>query len=129
MSEYFPKLNSIGENVKVELDLSDYATKADLKKATGADTSSFAKKSDLANFKPDVDKLDIDKLKKVPSGLNSLKSKVDKIDVDKLVLVPVDLSKLSSVVKNNVKKTEYNELVKKFNNISTTDTSSLVKKN
>ena len=129
MSEYFPKLNSIAENVKVELDLSDYATKADLKKATGVDTSSFAKKSDLANFKPDVDKLDIDKLKKVPSGLNSLKSKVDKIDVDKLVLVPVDLSKLSSVVKNNVKKTEYNELVKKFNNISTTDTSSLVKKN
>ena len=105
MSENFPKLNSIGENVNVELDLSYYATKADLKNATGVDTSSFAKKSDFANFKPDVDKLDIDKLKKVSSGLNSLKSKVAKIDVDKLVLVP-DLSKLSSVVKNNVKKTE-----------------------
>ena len=128
MSEYFPKLNSIGENVKVELDLSDYATKADLKNATGVDTSSFAKKNDFANFKPDVDKLEIDKLKKVSSGLNSLKGKVDKIDVDKLVLVPVDLSKLSSAVKNNVKKTEYNELVKKVNNISTTDTSNLVKK-
>ena len=48
----------------MELDLSDYATKADLKNATGVDTSSFAKKNDFANFKPDVDKLEIDKLKK-----------------------------------------------------------------
>ena len=49
---------------KVELDLSYYVTKGDLKSAAGADTSGFVKKTDLANLKPDVDKLDIDKLKK-----------------------------------------------------------------
>ena len=91
MSEYFPKPKSFGVKVKVELDLSNYATKADLKNAT-FDTSSFAKKTDLANLKPDVDKLDIDKLKKVPTKLNNLKSKVDKLDVDKLVPVSVDLN-------------------------------------
>ena len=57
--------------------------------------------------KSNVDKLDIDKLKNVPSNLSNLKSKVDNLDVDKLVPVPVDLSKLSDVVKNDVKKTEY----------------------
>ena len=46
MSEYFPKPRFLGENVKIELDLSNYATKADLKNATGADTSDFAKKID-----------------------------------------------------------------------------------
>ena len=44
MSEYFPKLNSLGTNIKVELDLSNYATKTNLKNTTGVDTSSFAKK-------------------------------------------------------------------------------------
>ena len=53
-------------------------------------------------MKSDVDKLVIDKLKNVPSGLSSLKSKVDKLDVDKLVPAPVDLSKLSDVAKNDV---------------------------
>ena len=54
----------------------------------------------------------------MPTGLNSLKSKIDKINIDKLVSVPVDLSKLSDVVKNDVvKKTEYDELVKKINAI------------
>ena len=100
MSEYFPELKSFRANVKVELDFSNYATKADLKNATGVDTSDFAKKTDLANLKSDVDKLDIDKLKKVPSNLSNLKSNVDKLDVDKLVAVPVDLSKVSDVAKN-----------------------------
>ena len=77
----------------------NYATKADLKNATGVNTSDFAKKSDWANLKSDVDKLDIDKLKNAPSNLSNLKNKVDKLDVDKLVLVPVDFSKLSDVVK------------------------------
>ena len=63
------------------------------------DTSDFAKKTALANLKSDVDKLDIDKLKNVPSNLSNLKSKVDKVDVHKLVPVPVDLGKLSDVVK------------------------------
>ena len=74
----------------------------------------FAKKSNLANLKSDVDKLDTDKLKKIPSSLRSLKSKVDELDIGKLKATPVDLSKLSNVVKTDVvKKTEYNELVKK----------------
>ena len=86
MSEYFPKLKSLGANVKVELDLSNYATKADPKNAAGVDASSFfVKKTDLANLKSDLDELDIDKLKNVPSGLHSLRSKVEKLDVDKLV--------------------------------------------
>ena len=55
MTEYFPKQNSLGGNVKVELDLPNYATKTDLKNVTGVDTSSFAKKIDLANLKSDVD--------------------------------------------------------------------------
>ena len=104
MSEYFPEPKLSGGSVKVELDLSNYATKTDLKNATGIDTSSFAKKVDLANLKSNVDKLDIDKLKNVPTNLSNLKSKVDKLDVDKLVPVPVDLSKLSDVVKNDVVK-------------------------
>ena len=79
MSEYFPKPNFLGANISVELDLSSYATKSDLKNATGVDTSSVAKKTDLANLKSDVDKLDIDELKNVPTNLNSLKSKVNKL--------------------------------------------------
>ena len=86
-------------NLRIELDLSNYATKADAKNATGVDTSDFAKETDLANLKSDVDKLDIDKLKTLSTNLSNLKSKVDKLDVDKLVSVPVDLSKLSNVVK------------------------------
>ena len=64
MSESFPKSKSFGANVKVELDLSKYATKGDLKNALSFDTSRFAKKVDLANLKSEVDKLDIDYLEK-----------------------------------------------------------------
>ena len=78
---------------EVELDLSNYASKADFKNVTGVDTSDFSKTSGLANLKSDVGKLDIDKLKNIPSNLSNLKSKVDKLDVDKLVPIPVDLSK------------------------------------
>ena len=67
MSEYFPEPKSSEGRVKVELDLSNYATKLDLKNAAGVDT--FAKKVDLVNSKSDVDKLDTDKLKNVPSNL------------------------------------------------------------
>ena len=62
MSEYFPKPNPLEANVEVELILPNYATKTDLKNATGFDTSDFSKKTDLAHLKSDVDKLDIDKL-------------------------------------------------------------------
>ena len=88
----------------IGLDLSNYATRTDLKNATGVDASSFSKKVDLANLESHVDKLDIDKLKNIPTDLINLKSKVDKLDVDKLLPVPVDLSKLRAVVKNDVVK-------------------------
>ena len=68
MSEYFSEPKSSRGKAKVELDLSSYATKTDLKNATGDDTSSFAKKTDLASLKSDVDKLDIDKFKNVPTN-------------------------------------------------------------
>ena len=73
--------------MKVELDLPNYATKADLKNAAGVDTSKFAKKVDLACLKSNVDKLDTDRLKNAPSNLSNLKSKLDKLDVGKLFLM------------------------------------------
>ena len=66
MSENFPKPNSLGRKVKVKLNLSDYATKADLKIATGVDASKFVKKVNLSSFKSKIDKLDIGKLKATP---------------------------------------------------------------
>ena len=100
MSQYFPKpFRSFGGNINVKVDLSNYATKTDLKNVTHVDTSSFALKTNLA----------------------SLKTEVDKLDIDKLAPVPVDLSKLSGVVKNDVKKTVYDKLVAKVNNIDTND--------
>ena len=114
MSEYFLEPKSSSKRVKVELHLSNYAKKkVDLKRATGADTSKSAKKNNLGSLKSEIDKLDIEKLEKVPTGLNCLKSKVDKLDVDKLVPVPIDLSKLSDAVKSDgVKNTEYNTKIK-----------------
>ena len=82
MSEYFPEPKFSGGRVKVELDLSNYTPKTDLKKAAGVDTSKFPKKVDLANLKSNVDKLDTDKLKNAPTNLSNSKSKVDKSDVD-----------------------------------------------
>ena len=68
MIEYFLESKSLVGRVKVELDLSNYATKADLKNATDNDISSFAKKTDLVNLKSNVDKLDIDKPKNIPAS-------------------------------------------------------------
>ena len=70
MSQCFLKRKFLGGNVKVELNLPNYATKADLKNAAGVDLSDFAKKTDLTNLKPDVGKLDIDKLKSVAMMIN-----------------------------------------------------------
>ena len=99
MSHYFPPYRSSGRNIKVELDLSNYATKTDLKNVTHVSVSSFASKKNQASLKTEADKLDIDKLIPVPNGL----------------------AKLSNVVKNDVvKKTEYNKLVTKVDNIDTT---------
>ena len=96
MSQCFPKpYEPFGGNINVKVDLSNYATKTDLKEAAGIYTCNFALKSNLASLKTDVDKLDI----------------------DKLIPAPVDLSKLSDVVKNDVvKKTVYDKLVTKVNN-------------
>ena len=81
MSQYFPKpYEPFGGDINVKVDLSNYATKPDLKNVLHVDVNSFALKSNLA----------------------SLRTEVDKLDIDKLVPVLVDLSKLSDVVKNDV---------------------------
>ena len=86
MSTYYPPYKSSGQNVKVELDLSNYATKDDVKNITHTDVSSFASKTNLS----------------------ALETEIDKIDIDKLKIVPDDLAKLSNVVKNEVvKKTDF----------------------
>ena len=66
MSTYYPPSKSSSSNVKVELDLTNYATKTDLKNITHVDVSSFASKTNLATLKTEVDKIDADKLKTVP---------------------------------------------------------------
>ena len=80
MSNYFPPYNHSSKNIKVELDLSNYATKSDLKNIRHVDVSNYVSKTNLA----------------------ALKTEVDKIDTDKLKTVPNDLAKLSNVVKNDV---------------------------
>ena len=94
MSEYFPNPKSLIANVKVELYLSNYATKTDLKNATvtDLDESDFANRTDLANLKSDIDGLDIHKLKNLPKILSNLRSKIDKLVVVKIVPVTIDLS-------------------------------------
>ena len=76
MSEYLPEPKSLGGRVKVELDLSNYVTKADIKKATVVDIWKFVKKVDLAILKSDVNNLDLDKFKNVPTNLGILQSKL-----------------------------------------------------
>ena len=91
MSIYYPPYKSSNNNIKVELDLANYATKTDLKNInTHVDVSSFASKANLA----------------------ALKTEVDKIDADKLKRTPADLAKLTNAVENDVvKKTDYNTKV------------------
>ena len=87
---YYPPYKSSSNNIKVELDLTNYATKADLNNITHVDTSSFASKTNLA----------------------ALKTEVDKIDIDELKTAPIDLAKLTNAVENDlVKKTVYNTKV------------------
>ena len=87
----FSKIKIPTRKSEIQLDLSDYK-KADLKNSIGADTSDFAKKSNLVHLKSDVDKSDNDKLKNVPNALSNLKSNINKLDIDKLETTPVDLS-------------------------------------
>ena len=81
--------------VVITIDLSNYATKNELENVTGVYTSNLAAKRDFIISKPEMDKLDVNKLLNVSTGLNSLKIKVDDLDIDKLNIVPVDLKKLS----------------------------------
>ena len=82
MSQYFPKpYRSFGRNINVKVDLYNYATKSGLQNVTQVHTSIFARKTNLA----------------------SLRTEVDNLDIEKLVSVPTDLSKLSDVVKMMLK--------------------------
>ena len=114
MSQCFPKpYEPFGGEINVKIDLSNYATKDDIKNTTHVDTSGFALKANIANLKTDVNKLDVDKLKGLPKNLNILKTKVNKLDIDKLVHGPTDFSNLSGIVNNDVvKKTEYDTKIK-----------------
>ena len=76
MSCYLTDYKPRNSNVKVELDLKNYATKKKLKNITHVDTSSFAMKANLASLKTEVDKLDIPKLKTVPNDLADLTKEV-----------------------------------------------------
>ena len=77
MSQYFPKpYEPFGGDINVKVDLSNYATKADIKNISHVDASSFALKANLANLKIEVDKLNIDKLKPVPTNLSKLSDAV-----------------------------------------------------
>ena len=90
MSQFYPKpYNQFGRNIKLKVDLSNYATKTDFKNVTHIDTSSFALKTNLANLKTEVDKLDIEKLVPVPTDLSEL-SNVVKIDVVKKKLYMIN---------------------------------------
>ena len=77
MSTYYPPYKSSSNNIKVELDLSNYATKNDLKNITHIDVSSFATKTNLAALKTEVDKMDVDKLKTTPTDLGKLTNAVE----------------------------------------------------
>ena len=77
MSQYYPPYRSSSNNIKVELDLANYATKTDLKNITHVDVSSFASKTNLAALKTEVDKIDADKLKTTPVGLAKLTNAVE----------------------------------------------------
>ena len=90
MSQYYPPYKSSSNNIKVELDLTNYATKTDLRNITDVDVSSFVSKTNLA----------------------ALKTEVDKIEADKLKTTPTDLAKLTNAVERDVvKKTDYNTKV------------------
>ena len=75
---YFPPYGGSGKDIKVELYLSNYATKKDIKDITHVDTSSFASKTNLAALKTETDKIDTDKLKTVPDDLAKLSNVVKK---------------------------------------------------
>ena len=101
---YYPPYRSSRNNIKVELDLSNYATKDDVKNITHVDVTSFASKTKLA----------------------ALKTEVDKIDTDKLKTAPTDLAKLTNAIENDVvKKTDYNAKVTQITRLTKNTTDNL----
>ena len=86
MSQYFPKPFNwhFRDSIKVKIDLSNYATKADIRNISHVDTSSFALKTSLANLKTEVDKLDINKLTPILVGLSKLSNVVKKLCCKKI---------------------------------------------
>ena len=106
MSQYFPKpYEAFSGDINVKVDLSNYATKVDIKNISHGDTSNFALKTNLAN----------------------LKIEVDKLGIVKLLPFPADLSKLCDVVKDFVKKTDYNAKITEIEN-KIPDTSNMATK-
>ena len=88
MSQYFPKpYEPFGGDINVKVDLSNYATKADIKNISHVGTSSFALKTNLADLKTEAGKLDIDKLVPVPADLSNLSDKVKNDVVKKLYMI------------------------------------------
>ena len=87
MSTYYPPYKSSSSKVKVELDLTNYATKTDLKNITHADVSSFASKTNLAALKTEADKIDANKLNTVPVDLAKLTDAVENDLVKKLIII------------------------------------------
>ena len=87
MREYFRQPQSHAENIKVKINLSNYATKEDIKNITHVDTSSFALKTNLSNLKAEVEKLDIDKLVPVPTDLSKLSNVVKIMSLKRLYII------------------------------------------
>ena len=139
MSQYFPKPSNHEKNIKVEIDLSNYATKKDINDITHLDSSNFALKTNLSSIKTEVDKLDIEKSATVPVDLSKLSNavkmkllikavyhkvvaKVDNIDINDFVLKTnfnAKLTGLENKIPNTsrlVKKTDYNSKITEIEN-------------
>ena len=136
MSQYFPKpYRNFGGNIDVKVVLSNYATKTDVKDATGIDTSNFALKSNLTNLKTEVDKIDVAKLKTVPAGLSKLrnvakKKVIENTGYDKLVTKVNNIDDPLKFILKAKYDTDKSDLEKKISDAEkeTPDTSGRVKK-
>ena len=113
MSKYYPKPYKLfGRGIKVKVDLSNYATKADINNILHVDTSSFALKTNLANLKTEVDKLDIDKLVPVPDDLSKLSDAVKYIDTQEFYKLTADVFNARLKQANLLKKkTDFDSLL------------------
>ena len=91
MSQYFHETSEHSDgNVKVELSVSNYTTKANMKRATSIDTSTLASKTELTGLKTKVDNLGVYKLMSVSVDLSKISNDVDQDFVKKTVYVEVN---------------------------------------